>query len=152
MRTRVRELAPDGVAAVFDHIGGSGIVDSWRMLARGGTLVSYGTAATKDVPGNPRMPVLKLLARLTLWNLLPNGRSATFFNLWAGKARHPERYRSELREDLSQVFALLADGSITAQVARTFPLQEAGAALRYAESGGVAGKVVLLPSGNAGDR
>src|SRR6516164_8606280 len=32
---RVRELAPDGVAAVFDHIGGPGVLDSWRMLARG---------------------------------------------------------------------------------------------------------------------
>src|SRR4051812_4999797 len=62
---RVRELSPDGVAAVFDHVGGPGIVDSWGLLARGGTLVSYGTASTRDVPGNPRMPVLKLLARLT---------------------------------------------------------------------------------------
>src|SRR3954447_1060762 len=53
---RVREIAPDGVAAVFDHVGGAGINDSWRM---GGTLVSYGTAATRDVPGNPALPVLK---------------------------------------------------------------------------------------------
>src|SRR6185503_18950629 len=45
---RVREIAPDGVAAVFDHVGGPGIADSWRMLAKGGTLVSYGTASTRD--------------------------------------------------------------------------------------------------------
>src|SRR6478735_1359772 len=142
---RVRELAPDGVAAVFDHVGGPGIDDSWRMLAKGGTLVSYGTAATKNQSGNPRLPVLKLLARLTWWNLLPNGRKATLFNLWAGKARHPKRFRAELRHDLGQVFGLLASGAISAQVARTFPLAEAARALRYAESGGVAGKVVLLP-------
>jgi NADPH:quinone reductase-like Zn-dependent oxidoreductase len=43
----VRRLAPDGVAAVFDHVGGPGIADSWRMLARGGTLVSYGSASTR---------------------------------------------------------------------------------------------------------
>jgi NADPH:quinone reductase-like Zn-dependent oxidoreductase len=142
---RVRELAPDGVAAVFDHVGGPGIDDSWRMLAPGGTLVSYGSAATKNQSGNPRLPVLKLLARLTWWNLLPNGRKATLFNLWAGKARHPKRFRAELRHDLGQVFGLLASGAISAQVARTFPLAEAARALRYAESGGVAGKVVLLP-------
>jgi NADPH:quinone reductase-like Zn-dependent oxidoreductase len=142
---RVRELAPGGVAAVFDHIGGPGIVDSWRMLAPGGALVSYGTASTRDVPGNPRLPVLKLFARLLLWNLLPNGRRAMFFNLWAGKARHLDRYRAELREDLGQLFRLLADGEITAQVARAFPLTQAAEALRYAESGAVAGKVVLLP-------
>src|SRR5919197_6444486 len=89
---RVRELAPGGVAAVFDHIGGPGVVGSWRMLAPGGTLVSYGTASTRDVPGNPRVPVLKLLARLLLWNALPNSRRATFFNLWAG-ARRRDHYR-----------------------------------------------------------
>lgn len=141
---RVRELAPGGVAAVFDHVGGPGIVDSWRMLAPGGTLVSYGTASTRDVAGNPRLPVLKLLARLLLWNALPNGKHATFFNLWAGKARHRDRFRAELREDLGQLFRLLAAGEITAQVARTFPLAQAAEALRYAESGAVTGKIVLL--------
>jgi NADPH:quinone reductase-like Zn-dependent oxidoreductase len=141
---RVRDIAPDGVAAVFDHVGGRGIVDSWRMLGRGGTLVSYGTASTRDVPGNPRLPVLLLLARLTAWNLLPNGRRAMFFNLWAGKARNPNRYRAELHTDLGEVFDLLAKGEITAQVARTFPLSRAAEALRYAESG-VGGKVVLVP-------
>ena len=142
---RVREIAPDGVAAVFDHVGGPGIVASWRMLAPGGTLVSYGSAATKNQSGNPRLPVLKLFARLTWWNLLPNRRKATFYNLWAGKARHPKRFRAELRQDLEQVFGLLASGAISAQVARTFPLADAALALRYAESGGIAGKVVLLP-------
>ena len=130
---RVRELAPQGVAAVFDHVGGPGIVDSWRMLARGGTLVSYGTASTRDVPGNPRLPVLKLLARLAMWNVLPNGRRATFFNLWAGRRRKPERYRRELREDLGQVLELLRQGALTAQIAKRFALTDAAAALRYAE-------------------
>jgi NADPH2:quinone reductase len=142
---RVREIAPDGVAAVFDHVGGPGIADSWRMLAKGGTLVSYGTASTRDVPGNPRLPVLRLLARLTAWNLLPNGRRATFFNLWAGRRLRPARYRAELRQDLTAVLRLLADGAIAAQVARTFPLTDAAAALRFAEAGGITGKVVLVP-------
>jgi NADPH:quinone reductase-like Zn-dependent oxidoreductase len=141
---RVRELAPEGVAAVFDHVGGPGIADSWRMLAPGGTLVSYGTASTRDVAGNPRLPILKLLARLTLWNVLPNRRRATFFNLWAG-ARNRDRYRAQLREDLGEVLRLLRDGAITPQIARRFPLRDAGEALRYAEQGGIVGKVVLEP-------
>jgi NADPH:quinone reductase-like Zn-dependent oxidoreductase len=142
---RVRELAPDGVAAVFDHVGGDGIKDSWRMLARGGTLVSYGTAATKDVPGNPQVPVFKLLARLTVWNVLPNGRSASFFNLWAGARFRKARFRAQLRNDLTRVLELVRDGAITPQIAARFGLEQAGEALRFAEAGGNTGKVLILP-------
>ncbi|MFE1273337.1 medium chain dehydrogenase/reductase family protein [Streptomyces sp. NPDC058758] len=142
---RVRELAPHGVAAVFDHVGGKGIEDSWRMLAPGGTLVSYGSASTRDQAGNGTLTVLRLVARLALWNALPNGRSAHFFNLWAGKARNPQRYRATLSEDLTEVFELLRDGTVRAQVDRVYPLHQAAAALRHAESGTVVGKVVLVP-------
>jgi NADPH:quinone reductase-like Zn-dependent oxidoreductase len=146
---RVRELAPDGVAAVFDHIGGPGLLDSWRMLGRGGTLVCYGTASTLDQPGNPRLPVLKLLARLFAWNALPNGRHAHFFNLWAGRRLRPQHYRAQLARDLGHVLGLLADGALTPQIARRFPLTEAADALRYAEAGGITGKVLLIPNGNS---
>ncbi|HEY6886511.1 MAG TPA: medium chain dehydrogenase/reductase family protein [Solirubrobacter sp.] len=142
---RVRELAPDGVAAVFDHVGGAGIKDSWRMLARGGALVSYGTAATKDIPGNPQIPVLKLLARLTVWNVLPNGKSASFFNLWAGARLRKARFRAQLQTDLTHVLQLVRDGAITPQIAARFPLERAAEALRFAETGGNTGKVLILP-------
>ncbi|WP_390185445.1 zinc-binding dehydrogenase [Haladaptatus pallidirubidus] len=29
---RVAKLAPDGVDAVFDHLGGPAVIDSWQML------------------------------------------------------------------------------------------------------------------------
>jgi NADPH2:quinone reductase len=130
---------------VFDHIGGPGVLDSWRMLARGGTLVCYGTASTLEHPGNPRLPVLRLLARLVAWNALPNGRHAHFFNLWAGRRVRPRHYRAQLARDLGGVFALLAERSITPEIARRFPLTDAAAALRYAEAGGITGKVLLIP-------
>ncbi|MFC4530482.1 medium chain dehydrogenase/reductase family protein [Sphaerisporangium dianthi] len=142
---RVRELAPGGVDAVFDHVGGRGITGSWRMLAPGGTLVSYGSASTRDDEGSKQWPVLKLLGRVWLWNALPNRRRAFFFNVWAGKALSAGRFRARLRADLTQVFAAFQRGDVTAQIAARLPLTRAADAMRLAESGTVAGKVVLTP-------
>ncbi|WP_328315983.1 medium chain dehydrogenase/reductase family protein [Streptomyces sp. NBC_00388] len=141
---RLRAAAPHGVDAVFDHVGGDGIVDSFRLLAPGGTLVAYGTAATRDTPGSSRLPVLLLVGRLALWKLLPNRRRTTFYNIWAGR-RNAAAFRARTRADLIQVLTLLADGSLTATVAARIPLDRAADALRLAESGTVAGKVVLTP-------
>lgn len=141
---RVRELAPGGVDAVFDHVGGPGIVDSFRLLAPGGTLVAYGSAATKDDPGNSRLPVLKLIARLLWWNALPNRRRTHFYNVWGGK-RNLARFRAHLTADLTAVFELAAKGKLESQVAARIPLTEAAKALTLAESGTVTGKVVLIP-------
>ncbi|WP_069759666.1 medium chain dehydrogenase/reductase family protein [Streptomyces sp. LUP47B] len=145
LAARIRELAPHGVHAVFDHVGGRGLVDSWRLLAPGGTLVSYGSATTLDAEGSKQWPVLKLLGRVWLWNALPNRRRAYFFNVWAGRALARNRFRSRLRADLTQVFAALQRGEVTARIAARLPLAEAADALRLAESGTVAGKIVLNP-------
>jgi NADPH:quinone reductase-like Zn-dependent oxidoreductase len=143
MYRKIRELAPDGVDAVFDHVGGAGLEESWRLVRRGGTLVSYGTAATKNEDGNSQLPVLKSFARLAAWNYLPNGKSAYFYNFWAGK-RRLNTFRDRLRDDLTQVLRLVADGVITPQIAAEFPLADAGAALALAESRTVAGKVLIV--------
>lgn len=144
LAAKVRVLAPDGVDAVFDHVGGPGIVDSFRLLARGGTLVSYGTAATRDVPGNAMLPVLMLFARLLWWNALPNGRGAHFFNLWQGN-RKPVDFRKRFAQDLGSVLGLLAEGALTPPIAARVPLTEVAAAMTLAESGTVVGKVLLIP-------
>ncbi|MET8765758.1 medium chain dehydrogenase/reductase family protein [Streptomyces sp. NPDC004658] len=142
---RVRELAPGGVDAVFDHVGGRSIIDSWQLLAPGGTLVSYGSASTRDDEGSKQWPVLKLLGRVWLWNALPNGRHAYFFNVWAGRALSRSRFRARLRNDLTEVFTALHRGDITPAIAAQLRLDRVAEALRLAESGTVSGKVVLVP-------
>ncbi|MGV9356496.1 medium chain dehydrogenase/reductase family protein [Streptomyces misionensis] len=144
LENRLRVLAPQGYDAVFDHVGGEGVVASYRLLAAKGTLVSYGTASTRDVQGSSKAPVLKLFTRLMLWNALPNGKGAHFYNIWAGR-RRLDTFRARLHADLAQVFALLADGRLVPQVAARVPLAEVGEAVRLAESGTVVGKVVLVP-------
>ncbi|WP_433654565.1 medium chain dehydrogenase/reductase family protein [Nocardia sp. CA-128927] len=142
MYERIRQIAPDGVDAVFDHVGGAALAQSWALLRKGGTLVSYGTAATKDEDGNSQLPVLKSFARLAVWNYLPNGKSAHFYNFWAGK-RRLNVFRNRLHDDLVQVLRLLADGVLSPQIAAQFPLADAAQALALAESRTVAGKVVI---------
>ncbi|MEU7965157.1 medium chain dehydrogenase/reductase family protein [Streptomyces sp. NPDC049097] len=142
---RVRELAPGGVDAVFDHLGGRSVLDSWRLLAPGGTLVSYGSASTRDDTGSKQWPVLKILGRVWWWNALPNGRQACFFNVWASRALSRDRFRSRLHADLTSVFGAFRRGEVTARIAARMPLTDAAEAMRLAESGTVAGKVVLVP-------
>jgi NADPH:quinone reductase-like Zn-dependent oxidoreductase len=141
---RVRELAPGGVDAVLDHIGGPGIVGSYRLLAPRGTLVAYGSASTRDAAGSSKLPILATIARLAWWNALPNGHTAHFFNIWAGQ-RNRSDFRARMHRDLSSVFTLLVRGQLSAQVAARIPLTEAARAMRLAESGTVRGKVVLIP-------
>jgi len=141
----VLALATGGVDAVFDQVGGDGIRSSFRMLGRGGTLVSYGSASTKNAAGSSTLPVLALVARLALWNILPNGRSAHFYNLWAGVKRQETYYR-RVRNDLAQVFILATSGEIRGHVAARFPLHQAADALRLAESRTIVGKVIIEPT------
>jgi hypothetical protein len=96
----VRALAPGGAGAVFDTIGGPGLDGSFRLLAPGGTLVSYGSAATKNDAGGRRLPALLLGARTTWWNLLPSSGRALFYNFWAGKRKKAD-FQARLREDLT---------------------------------------------------
>ncbi len=151
LATRVRELAPDGVDAVFDHLGGANATLSYRLLNRTGTLVSYSIAAKLNDSSPILLDFLTLLSKLAYWNYLPTRRHASFYNVWAGAGKpgsaKREAFRARMRTDLTHVLGLLRDGVLTAQIAATFPLTEAAAALALSESANrtALGKVILLP-------
>lgn len=141
----LRALAPGGVDAVFDHLGGASLPRSWRLLARGGTLVAYAVASSLDDPGSVWPPFLAALGRVLAWQVLPNGRHASFYDLWSGHRRRPVAFRARTRADMTAVLDLLARGVLTPQVGARLPLTAAAEAMRLAESHTVRGKVVLLP-------
>ena len=128
---RVRQISPGGVDAVFDH------VDSWRVLRRGGTLVSYGSASTLSGTGHWIRPYLPIFARVLIWTAVPNGKRATFY--------YVKRWPKFFKEDLSKVLSLLAKGKVEARVAKRMSLKEASEVLELLDSGGASGKVVLVP-------
>ena len=145
LRARVLEVAPAGVDAVFDNIGGAMTRTAWKLLAPCGTLVSYAIIAAVSGTGSLITPFFAAIGQALLRSALPNGKRATFYDLWSGHTTRPTRFRQRLEEDLGQVFELLLDGTITANVAARFPLRDAVAALELAESRTLNGKVVLVP-------
>jgi NADPH:quinone reductase-like Zn-dependent oxidoreductase len=133
---RVREISPGGVDAVFDHVGGPGLVDSYRMLRKGGTLVTYGSASTLGDAGHRLRPYVPILGRVLLWSAMPNGKKATFY--------YVQRWPKLFKEDLTTVLSLLAEGKIEARVDQRLPLEKAAEALGLLASGQASGKVVLV--------
>ena len=125
LAARVRALARDGVDAVFDHLGGASANLSHRLLNRTGTLVCYSIAAKLDDTSPIIIDFLRLLTKLAVWNYLPTGRHASFYNVWAhhGKPDSAKReaFQTQLRTDLTHVLGLLRDGTLTAQIAARFP-------------------------------
>ena len=143
---RVRELAPAGVDAVFDHLGPDSFRTSFCLLAPGGTLVAYGSAARLDDNNSMIAMFVGMLARLYTWNLLPNKRRANFYNFWAGHSLSIRQIpaASARRPDGGAGTAGPGGASLRRSPA-TFPLTEAAAAFTLAESHTTSGKIVLLP-------
>lgn len=146
LASTVRRSAPaGGLAAVFDNVGGETARISWSLLGRGGTLVPYAIIAAVSGTGSLWPPFLRHLGRILTWNALPNGKRATFYDLWAGHGTRGKSYRRRLDEDLTHVLELVRDGVLTANVAARFPLTDISKALELAESRTLDGKVVLVP-------
>jgi NADPH:quinone reductase-like Zn-dependent oxidoreductase len=131
---------PGEFDAVFDGLGEAGFERSWRSLAKGGFLSAYGLSTAVNT-GATLPTVAWWFARLRLWDLLPNGKSAKFFSIGALRARHPEWYRA----DLAQLFRLLAEGAIDPLIAERIGLDGVPEAHRKLAAGGVRGKIVICP-------
>jgi hypothetical protein len=65
---------------------------------------------------------LRLLAQLTIWNMLPNSHYVTFYNFWGGRLLRPGEFRARLANDLTAVLKLAAEGAIDPPIGAKFPL------------------------------
>jgi NADPH:quinone reductase-like Zn-dependent oxidoreductase len=137
VRSRTRGA---GVAAAFDPIGGSHFLRSYRAVRRGGKMIAYGqSSAMRDGKARMRAGAWGMLSGIVAPKLIPDQRSAVFYNAWSLEKRQPDAYR----DDLSHVIRLLASGQIRPVVAETLPLAQAAKAHELLESSAVRGKIVL---------
>jgi NADPH:quinone reductase-like Zn-dependent oxidoreductase len=133
-------ILPRGFDVVFDGVGKDGFRFSFAAVGRGGQLCAYGYAA--DVkPGGRMLAILMGIARLYLWSWHPGGRRAGFYSINVARVQHPAWFK----EDLGQLFDLLATGAIRPRVAKRISFDDVAEAHRRLEAGGLEGRLVLCP-------
>jgi NADPH:quinone reductase-like Zn-dependent oxidoreductase len=135
----VRALAPSGVDAVFDHLGGNSLRQSYDLLADGGILINYGSASTLHENNHWLVPYLRTVRQFATWGLArlagrARGRRATFFYVKAGQ---------RFNKALAEVFDLVTAGKLTPPIETRMPLTQAAEALQLLIDGKATGKIVL---------
>lgn len=130
----------DGVDAAFDPIGGSHLKRSFASLRRGGHLVDYGFY--NAIIGKGGSIPLDFL-RLTLWNLLPNHRSAEFYSIGSLRKKHPDWFK----QDLGFLFNLLLEGKISPVIWKRYALDQLAEAHRAIDQAEPRGKVIITFNG-----
>lgn len=141
---RVVRAAGGGLDAVFDPIGGTHFLRSYRLLRRGGYLVAYGqNAALRNGKPSILVGAIGFLGGIVAPKLIPDGRKTVFYNAWLLEKTQPSAYR----EDLSEVLAMLSAGKIAPRQTSVLPLQQADKAFQSLEEG-VTGKLVLTCAGD----
>jgi NADPH:quinone reductase-like Zn-dependent oxidoreductase len=133
-----------GVDVAFDAIGGAHFSRSFACLAPRGLLIGYGSQTW--AAGRAGLLSAGLgMARLKLWggalNVLFGGRRALFYSVTSRRPTHPEDFET----DMSTLFELLRDGAIHPIVIDRMPLAAARDVHARIDSGGLGGKIVLLP-------
>jgi NADPH:quinone reductase-like Zn-dependent oxidoreductase len=128
----IRRAEPDGLDAVFDGMVWGYLDRGFSLLRRGGTWVQYGNPLSFS-------GLIRLLAKLVLLNVLPNGRSLKLYGTTTSKFG-----RNRYLEDWATLFGLLEEGKIKPVIMEKFPILEAAIANELLESGQVVGNVVLV--------
>ena len=151
---QIHDLTGSGVDVVFDGIGGSHIWRSRNALRAGGKVIAYGLTgslrggrlASGRSGGRHRFRAIAIFGLYIAggW-LFPGRKRVVPYSIQTLKRLRPEIFR----EDLIALFDLLEHNKIKPLIAQRLPLGEAKHAHELLGSGGVVGKLVLVPSPSA---
>ena len=132
-----RMQAEGKVDAAFDAISGENFKRSFASLKKGGTLVPYGFYDNSMGKGGS-VPIDFM--KIMLWNILPNGRKASFYSIGDLRKKNPEWFK----EDLAALFDLLKAGKLKPAIERRMRLDDAKEAHELIEQAAVKGRIVLM--------
>lgn len=131
---------PDGIDAVFDAIGWRSARQAYKLLRRGGTLVSFGqTGSLKNGKLNTITGFMDFFLPSIL-SLIPDGKRASFYGITRLYRKNPIPFK----EDLPKLFELAVAKKLKPVIDGVFPLSEAVRANEILEKGEAKGKLVLL--------
>jgi NADPH2:quinone reductase len=125
---RAREISGEGVAAVYDGIGKTTFLEGLGALRPTGRMILYGAASGQPDP----LPLAQLAPAGSLYVQRPTLHTYT---------RTPEL----LRQRATQLFALIADGSLNVRIGARYPLEQARRAHEDLEARASTGKLLLIP-------
>ncbi|HSB44528.1 MAG TPA: medium chain dehydrogenase/reductase family protein [Nitrospira sp.] len=147
----IHRLTSDGVDVVFESIGGTHIWRSRKALRSGGTVVAYGITsslrggglASGHSGGRHRFRAIAIFGLYIAggWLLPARKRVVPYSIQWLKRLR-PALFR----QDLIALFDLLQQQKIKPLIAQRLPLSEARHAHELLGTGGVTGKIVLVPN------
>jgi NADPH:quinone reductase len=131
---RVKQLTGgEGVAAVYDGVGGATFEGSLASLRPRGVLVVYGAASGPTPP----LEIPRLQAGGSLYVTRPT-------------VVHYTATREELRARTDELFGWVASGQLRVSIGGRYPLADATRAHQDLESRRTTGKLLLFPTDGAG--
>jgi NADPH:quinone reductase-like Zn-dependent oxidoreductase len=139
---RVLHAFPEGIEAVFDHIGGDNWLRSFEILNTEGIFVGYGfTSILSDTKNmDSRQSLLTAWQTIAEAKKTPQGNKAILYSMTTLKQLNLNQFK----DDLSQLFEYLAEKKLNPTIAKTFPLKEVNKAHDYAINSAGVGKIILV--------
>lgn len=130
--THTKRMVPSGFDYVLDGIGEAYIPKGFKLLKRGGKLVSYGYPDFKGL--------LKGIWNILKYHYWPNGKSGSNYGI-SGNYR---KDKSPILEDMKTLLGFLKEGKIDPVIHSKFSILDAAKANQSLEEGSALGKIVLL--------
>jgi NADPH2:quinone reductase len=131
----VKRITGTGADVIYDPVGGDVFDLSTKCIANRGRLLVIGFAAGRIPSIQTNRILLKDMSVIGVF--------------WGGYARRNPAFVSESQEELAELYVA---GKISPVVGKTYPLEQAPAALRDLANRKIMGKAVLLAGDTLAER